>query len=91
MTSSVLAPLADRLRDRIDVLTDERDDALEFAARLRERGGRRHCVYCGRGCYGLACGYHADLPDLDDFYAEKQTPPRPAQGSGRGGVTTTEV
>ncbi len=57
-----------RLRERIDTLTDERDDALR---RTRRRILGLGCLYCGRkrarGC--TACSDHRDLLALDPHYA----------------------
>ena len=61
-----------RLRQRIDSLTDERDEALETERELRATirrmtGERRRkptyrmCPYCGRPCHGAACSLHRDL------------------------------
>lgn len=57
-----------RLRERIDQLTDERDQALALIPKVRERP-RRTCVYCGALCRGwLTCRPHMDLPGLDPHY-----------------------
>jgi hypothetical protein len=62
-----------RLRERIDQLTDERDQArarLEIR-HLRRRRGNRRCHYCGDfSGLSLACGSHRDLLGLDPYYAD---------------------
>ncbi len=53
-----MTPLVTRLRERIDTLTDERDEAR---ALNMGRGPCRRCVWCGHICYGRTCRYHRDL------------------------------
>lgn len=64
-----MTPLELRLRQRIDVLTDERDEAR---ARIPKRR-RARCVYCGHKCKSQSviptCIAHCDLPEIDPLYA----------------------
>lgn len=57
-----------RLRERIDLLTDERDEVIGQNERLRRRlaGKRmRQCAYCGAATPNRACASHSDLLRLD--------------------------
>ncbi len=56
-----MTPLVTRLRERIDTLTDERDDARTELAR---RGPWRRCGWCGKGCYGTGCSEHREVERL---------------------------
>lgn len=50
----------------------------------RRLAGR--CVYCGRPCKNLTCGYHSDLPSKDPNYREvtwRSEVPRTSQSSRR--------
>lgn len=60
-----------RLRERIDRLTDDRDQArgklarLELSYRLAERALLGHCVYCGAPAADSVCWAHSDLVKVD--------------------------
>lgn len=59
-----------RLRARIDALSDERDEARRLARDLatqRTRPVFGRCSLCGAPCYGRACVLHRDL-----LYGEEQ-------------------
>jgi hypothetical protein len=72
-----------RLRERIDTLRDQRDEAEDERRRLRKTvatliGSRpkkqfRECVYCGAFTYGKACPAHRDLIQRDPLMGGSQS------------------
>jgi len=74
-----MSPREKRLRERIDVVTAQRDAARRQLRRRRERPvhagvAGRHCVYCGSRINNnrrvATCASHQDLTSLDPFYSE---------------------
>jgi hypothetical protein len=87
-----MTPIELRLRQRIDELRDERDQARELYDTLRETVTERsrterprfgRCGWCGVPTYGRACDTHRDVEhDLEDVLRGNPTP-TPATGSGK--------
>jgi hypothetical protein len=55
--------LEQRLRARIDQVTEQRDLLAEMVAR-RDRNVFRRCPWCARPCYGRTCSLCRDLEEL---------------------------
>lgn len=62
-----------RLRQRIDVLTSQRDHARARAVKRRRTSYLAHCVYCGVKVKShgrpATCRCHRDLVAIDPFYS----------------------
>jgi hypothetical protein len=59
----------ERLRRRIDIVTDERDDARRRCDELSAKLARLHtCGFCGAPAEHGVCAAHADLldPEVDE-------------------------